>query len=275
VVRYRHSGGLLHNVDANSITNIPKISIDFRNNPKPNEALFVRRNITVDNPTIAKGGLNAPTYDDLRSLIPSAKNAQSRIVTRQDLLSRIYSMPSRFGKAYRASISSNPANPLAILIYLVSLNSEGKLDLAPDAYKLNLSTYLNEFRLISDAYDILDARVINYTISYEVYLDKKSNKQQSIIAINNNIANALDKKFFHIDQPLIVDDISYIIMNSPGVISISNLKVASRFGTLSNRKYSNYNFNFEANTKKGIIRGPVGSIFEMRYPEYDIIGSAI
>jgi hypothetical protein len=275
VVRYRHGGGLLHNVDANSITNIPKLSIDFRNNPKPNEALFVRRNITVDNLTIAKGGLNAPTYDDLRLLIPSAKNAQSRIVTRQDLLSRIYSMPSRFGKAYRVSISNNPANPLAILIYLVSLNSEGKLDLAPDAYKLNLSTYLNEFRLISDAYDILDARVINYTVSYEVYLDKKSNKQQSIIAINNNIANALDKKFFHIDQPLIVDDISYIIMNSPGVISISNLKVVSRFGTLSNRKYSNYNFNFEANTKKGIIRGPVGSIFEMRYPEYDIIGSAI
>jgi hypothetical protein len=274
-VRYRHGGGTLHNVDTDTIINLPTLVIDFRRNPSANEALFVRKNITVNNETNAKGGKNAPTYDELKSLIPSARNAQNRIVTRQDLLSRIYTMPSRFGKVYRASISNNPSNPLSILIYLISLNLEDKLDLTPDAFKLNLSSYLNEFRLISDSYDILDARIINYNINYEVYLDKKINKQAAIININNNIANALDKKFFHIDQPFIIDDVSNIIMNSTGVLSVSNLKISSKFGNISDRQYSNYNFNFEANTKKGIIRGPVGSIFEMRYPEYDIVGSAI
>lgn len=274
-IRYRHGGGTLHNVDANTITNIPNLIIDFRKNPTPNEALYVRKNVAVDNETNAKGGKSAPTYDELRSLIPSARNAQNRIVTRQDLLSRIYTMPSRFGKVYRASVSNNPSNPLSILVYLISLNSEDKLDLTPDAFKLNLSSYLNEFRLISDAYDILDARVINYSISYEVYLDKKLNKQQAIFNINSNLAVALDKKFFHIDQPFVLDDITNIIINSTGVLSISNLKISSKFGFISGRQYSDYNFNFEENSKKGIIRGPVGSIFEMRYPEYDIVGSAI
>ena len=40
-------------------------------------------------------------------------------------------------------------------------DSQGKLSLSPDALKKNLVTYLNEFRLISDAIDILDAKIVN------------------------------------------------------------------------------------------------------------------
>lgn len=275
IVKYRHGGGLNHNVDSNSITNIPTLEIDFRRNPNPNDALFVRKNIAVDNIEAAKGGAAAPTYDELRALIPSAKNAQNRIVSRQDLLSRIYTMPSRFGRTYRASISNNPNNPFSTLIYIISLDLNGNLMTSPDSLKLNLSTYLNEFRIISDSFDILDARVINFQINYEIYVDKKFNKTQVIQNVNRSLANSLDKKFFHIDQPLIIDNIVNVIINSNGVISLSDLKVFNRHGIVGDRNYSDYNMNFESNTKKGIIRGPIGSMFEMRYPEFDIVGSAV
>jgi hypothetical protein len=211
----------------------------------------------------------------LKALIPTAKNNQSRIVSRQDLLARIYTLPSEFGRVFRASVADNPINPLSIVIYLVSLDADGRLVPSPDSLKLNLSNYLNEFRLISDAYDVLDAKVINFGITYEIYLDRKVNRQQTILNVNNRIADAFDRKYFQIDQPIVVDDVVNVIINTPGVISLADLRIFPKTGTERNREYSDFQFNFESSTKKGIIRAPMGSIFELRYPSFDVIGAAV
>jgi hypothetical protein len=274
-VRYRHGGGLSHNIDANTLTQIDTLSLEFNSNVLTEDAVFVRRNLLVNNKQPAQGGRDAPSIQELKSLIPAAKNNQTRIVSKEDLLARIYTLPSEFGRVYRASITSNPVNPLSIVIYVCSLDKDGLIVPSPDNLKINLSNYLNEFRLISDAYDVLDARVINFGISYEVYLDKKVNRLQTIININNEIAKAFDRKFFQIDQPVIVDDVVNVIINVPGVISLSDLKIFPKTGLIQERQYSNINFDFESNTKKGIIRAPIGSIFELRFSEFDIIGSAI
>jgi hypothetical protein len=274
-VRYRYGGGLSHNVDANSINQISTIAFEFKSNVQPDDAIYVRRNIFVTNPAPAQGGQDAPDLQTLRSLIPTAKNSQVRVVSKQDLLARIYTLPSEFGRVFRASIADNPVNPLSIIIYLISLDSSGRMVPASDSLKLNLSNYLNEFRLISDAYDVLDARVINFGVTYEVYLDRKVNRQQAILNINNRIATAFDRKYFQIDQPIVVDDIVNSIINTLGVISLADLRIFPKTGIERDRQYSDFQFNFENSTKKGIIRAPLGSIFELRHPSFDIVGSAV
>ena len=72
----------------------------------------------------------------------------------------------------------------------------------------------NEFRLVSDAIDVLDARICNLRIVYEVYLDKMVNKQMTLLNINSRIADAFQLKYFQIDQPLIIDDVINVILNS-------------------------------------------------------------
>jgi len=274
-IRYRYGGGLNHNVDANSINQINVLSLEFKSNVSPEDAVYVRRNIFVTNPESAKGGQDAPNLQTLKSLIPTAKNNQTRVVSKQDLLARIYTLPSEFGRVFRASIADNPINPLSIMIYLISLDSFGRMVPAPDSLKLNLSNYLNEFRLISDAYDVLDAKVINFGITYEIYLDKKVNKQQTVINVNNRIAEAFDRKYFQIDQPIVVDDVVNVIINTPGVISLADLRIFPKTGSERDRTYSEFQFNFESSTKKGIIRAPLGSIFELRYPSFDVVGAAV
>jgi hypothetical protein len=184
-------------------------------------------------------------------------------------------LPAQFGRVFRASIADNPVNPMSLLVYVACLDSESKLTSAPDSLKLNLSKYLNEFRLISDAYDVLDARIINFGITYEVYLEKSANRTATVQSINRRISESLNQKYFQIDQPLIIDDIVNIIINSNGVIALSNLRVYPINGIVENREYANTRFSFESSTKKGIIRGPVGSIFELKYSNNDIIGSAV
>ena len=77
-----------------------------------------RPSLDVINMLPAGGGENAPTLDDLSSRIPAARNAQSRIVTKEDLVARVYTMPSSLGRVFRAGIRSNPINPLATQLFI-------------------------------------------------------------------------------------------------------------------------------------------------------------
>jgi len=45
-------------------------------------------------------------------------------------------------------------------------------------------------------------------------------------------------------------------------------------GTYKGRTYTDVAFNPTENTRKGLIFPPTGGIFEVKYPNFDIIGSA-
>jgi hypothetical protein len=273
-VRYRHGGGISHNVASGNIVTISELSFQFTKSPSAADSLSVRQSITVSNPQAAAGGDSAPTLDDLKSRITSARKSQKRIVTRQDLLARVYSLPNEFGRVYRAGISDNPANPMAPMLHIVSRDANGDLTTSPDTLKQNLRIYLNEFRLVGDAIDILDAQVINFGVKYSIYVSDIANKSQVIANVNQRIADAVDKKFFNIDQPIVIDDIVNVIINSDYVISIIGLQVFPRFGLVEDRNYSSAAFDFKQSSVKGLIKGNRGSIFEMKYPNFDIVGSA-
>jgi hypothetical protein len=274
-VTYRYGGGASHNVSANSIKNVSGLLIDFRRSPDPLAAVAVRSSITVINSGKAAGAANAPDLETLRTQIVSARLSQGRMVTREDVLARIYTMPSTFGRVFRAAIAENPVNPQATTLYALTRDRAGKLDIAPDTLKKNLSKYLNEFRLISDAYDILDAQIINFGVKYEAVVAKNANKQQVGLNINNKIADLLQTKYFQIDQPLIIDDITSTILAQDFVIALSALRVFPITSTKEGRVYSQSSFPFERSTKKGMIFGPPGAMFELKFPEFDIIGNVL
>src|SRR3990167_7798146 len=163
-VTYRHGGGLKHNVVAAAINSVATLRMLFPGNPSSSVATSVRASVSVRNQRAAAGGEDALELDELRAKIPAARNAQNRIVTKEDLLARVYTMPSNFGRVFRAGVRSNPRNPLAAQLFIVSRDADGNLVVSPDALKKNLRVFLNQFRMISAAIDILDARVINISI---------------------------------------------------------------------------------------------------------------
>ena len=285
-VTYRHGGGLRHNVGSGLINTVSFLSLEFRKNPTPTDALSVRLSTEVINPRAATGGANTPDTDFLRGLIGPARNAQSRIVTKEDLIARIYTLPAKFGRVFRVGLSENTQAGSSLKVHIISQDSEGNLTVSPDTLKQNLSTYLNEFRMISDSIDVLDAKVLNYQIRYEVVLSRKVNKQSTLLAVNRAIAESVEIKYFQIDQPIIIDDIINVIINTPGVISISDFEIKPITGVevssgdvfgkgAGDRIYSVHSFQTEGSVKKGVLRGDIGSIFELRYPENDITGHAV
>jgi hypothetical protein len=276
-VIYRYGGGLSHNVEPNTIQTINSLITVFPHNPPASLARNVRDSIEVNNAELAKGGDDAPTIDTLKSLIPSSRNSQERIVTRSDLLARIYTMPSNFGRVFRAAIVPNLNNPLAIQLHVCSRDRNQRLVTSPDTLKLNLKKYLNPYRMISDSIDILDIKVINLQIKFEVFVDPSLTKSLVLQSCIDTLTSYFDIKNWQVDQPIIETSVSGLLSKVPGIISVNYVWYIPRQNVYENLEYSNVQYDVESNRNKGFIMTPQsgGSIFEIRYPNNDIIGKAI
>ena len=184
-------------------------------------------------------------------------------------------MPSNFGRVFRAGISSNPINPLATQLFIISRDSTGKLIVSPDTLKKNIRIYLNQYRMISDAIDILDSPVINLGIDFRIVVEANAVKNIVLQGIQGRLKKFFDIKNFQINQPVKIDDIQNIIFNSPGVASVLSIKFKNITGTVLGREYSDVKFDINSNTRKRHIIPPAGGIFEVRYPDFDYVGSAV
>jgi hypothetical protein len=270
-VNYRAGGGISHNVGAGTIRSIKTLNMEFRDGPASSIATAVRASVDVVNNTPATGGAQAPTIDQLRTLVPAAKNAQARIVTKSDLISRVYSLPSKFGKVFRAGVRPNPNNPLASQLFVLSTDSNGRLIQTPDTLKQNLRTYLNEYRLISDAIDIVDARVINVTLQVTIVPTANAVPLNVSRDVIQALRTLMSTSSTQIDQAIVISDVLNSIINVQGVLAVTNISVQSISGLLDGRQYSENYFDVEANTYRGLIVPPPGAIFEVRFPQYDIV----
>ena len=274
-VTYIHGGGLSHNVSANSITSIDTLNIKFPRGPSGTISDQVRGSVSVTNLKPAGGGMAAPTLNELKEKIPAMRQMQSRIVSSQDLLARVYTLPNKFGRVFRAAVAPNPNNPLATTMFVISKDADDKLAISPDPLKKNLRNYLNEYRLVSDALDIVDARVINFGVEFNIVVNTSSNPSLVIQQIASQLFQLLKVENYQIGRPIILANIVNAIINTTGVISLAEMpRVFIRVGNIEGRKYSTINFDPLANTTKGMIIPPVGAIFELKYGDFDIIGNA-
>jgi hypothetical protein len=274
-ITYRFGGGLSHNVSSKSIRGIQTLNIEFPDSCPANIASSIRASLDVRNDSPAAGGASAPTLEDLRAQIPVVRSQQSRIVTKEDLISRIYTLPAKLGKVYRAGTRPNPDNPLSSQLFICSKDSNGFLTTCPDTLKKNLRVYLNEFRLISDAIDILDTRIINFRVKFSIFVNPNSNKSTTLQLVISRLIDLLDIGKFQIDQPILISDVQNVIINTPGVLTLVDLKFENLVGEILGRTYSSVSHNINQYTKRGVIYGQPGSIFELRYPQQDVIGTAL
>ncbi len=273
-ITYRYGGGLSHNVSKDQVQTPRTINLFFPRNPQPQVAGQVKNSLECNNMVQAAGGEDAPAVDDLKALIPSIRNSQERIVTREDLLARVYTIPANFGRVFRAAARNNPNNPLSTQLYIVSRDTNSRLITSPDTLKRNLVKYLNPYRMISDAIDILDARIVNLQFTFDVLVDPSLNKSIVIQNVLTRLTEYFDIGRFHIDQPIMMADLTNLIFQVPGVMSINRMNFTNVSGLVNNLQYSSVRYDPHSNTKVGMLFPPAGGIFEVRYPQNDLVGKA-
>jgi hypothetical protein len=274
-ITYRHGGGIGDNVPAGSITSVKSLITTFPTSTPISSEISVKRSLTVFNPRRANGGENEPSIEELRTIAILNRNSQNRIVTREDLVARIYSMPTKFGRVYRTAVSDNPRNPQAAQVFVLSRNASNNLIIAADTLKQNLRTYLSKFRLVSDAIDILDGIIVNFGFEYTVTILNGFNSEVVVNVINSKLIDYFKIENFQINKPILIGDIENLILNTEGVGSLISKNFVSKSGNILGSSYSNYSFKNNDLIDRGYLFPPPGGMFELKYPGQDIVGRVI
>lgn len=129
--------------------------------------------------------------------------------------------------------------------------------------------------MISDAIDILDAAIINLELYFQIIVDPSLNKSLLLQGIINDLRQQFATTNFNIGQPIVMSDVVSTIFSRQGVISVDTVKFNNLYGNVKNRNYSPITFDVRLNTKNQIIYPPEGAMFEIKYPEVNIIGKAM
>ena len=282
-VTYVKGGGLQSNVASNTITKSDQLSIT--NNPNLSSGLlnFVKASVSSTNIEAAVGGGGGDTVEEIRMNTMANFSSQQRTVTKEDYLIRTLSLPSKFGRIAKAYITQDDQisplttepnripNPLALNLYTLGYDKNKKLTTLNSATKQNLSTYLEQFRMLTDAVNIKDAFVINFAVDFEITAFKTYNNQEVILNCITELQDyfAVDK--WQVNQPIIMSEIKNLLGGTLGVQTVEDVKITNKSGVSTG--YSQYKYDFESATRKGVIYPSLDpSIFELKYPNTDIKG---
>lgn len=274
-VNYLAGGGLNTNVGSNAINQTTNLSVLFPSGATSAQKTSIKASASVTNISPASGGDDALSVNDLKAKIPSAQNSQNRIVTRQDLLARVYTLPAQFGRVYRAGVTPSMDNTLSSDLYIISRDSSGKLAAASDTLKLNLRNYLNEFRLVSESMQIKDAKIVNFGVEFTIRVIPNANKITTLQGVINNLVTLFDVSKFQVGEPIVESSVIFSILNSSGVQALPSLKFINFFGSQNEQDYSGEVFDLNTNLINGMIVPSPDSIFELKYVNTDIIGNVL
>lgn len=285
-IRYKHGGGSNHNIGSNTIDEIINLKIQYPNIDDNSSDVIkstiniINSTIGVDNEEEAVGGMNSISLEDLRDQIPTALKKQSRIVNHEDLLARIYTMPSDFGKIHKAAITDNPYTKAAKDLYVICRNDDGHYVSANDAIKINLSKFLNEYRLIGDSLNIIDTPIYNFSVHLKIKISPSYDSNSVVSTVASKIYQNMRFETLQIGEGINVNDIISFALSCPGVVTvISNYKTIIRSKTNNDitQQQSLFNINYSTNrfvTREsyldGIVYPPQGGIFELKYSSFDI-----
>ncbi len=282
-IRYLTGGGLASNVASGTLTIFNSTGIFFSNPNITNNTLAdtIFNSVAINNILAADGGQGADTIEEIRQNALGNFQNQLRTVTQQDYLIRALSMPANIGTIAKAYIQPTKVAeyqlgelPTILDMYVLSYNSQKQLRTASSTLKQNLKTYLSEYRMINDSIKIKDAYIINITCNFDIIVLPNFNNNDVILRCIESLTNYFSIDNWNINQPILLKDISILLDKVEGVQTITKVEIKNISG--ASKGYSDYSYDTIAATNQGVIYPSVDPmIFELKYPQVDIVGRVV
>jgi hypothetical protein len=269
-VTYRTTNPTNSNVSVGAINNVNSSLLDFEDRTSLTDSTVseVVSSVEVSNEEPIFGDVSNPTS---KRRIYDTFPTQNRAVTQADYENMIYRMPVKFGSIKRCSAQRDPdSRRRNINIYTISEDNFGNLIATNSTIKNNLKTWMNNYRMLSDTIDVLDAYIINYGIDFVVKpsigVDKFTLVDSCIEVLR---ARYTSEKLF-IGEMIDIADIYNTLSNVEGVLNVTNVKITNRIGA----NYSSVQFDINDNTSPdgSSVIIPKNAIAEIKYPSVDIKG---
>jgi len=286
-IRYLTGGGIRSNVPANDLNNINKANIQIGAGLTGPLATQIIDSVASNNTLPSSGGKSGDEVEEIRNNALYAYQSQLRAVTREDYMVRALSLPTNYGSIAKVYVTQDAAsemlptptvatmerrNPLSLDMYILAYDFNKNLIPASITLKENLATYINQYRMVTDAVNIKDAFYINIGVNFDIVIQSGYNNNDVVTSCITALKDHFNIDKWTINQPIIMSDITSRLLKVTGVQSVTKLEMVNKQGG----NYSQYAYDIPGATRQGNIYPSVDpSVFEVRYPDIDIQGRVV
>lgn len=272
-VTYTANTSVVSNASVGSLKTMVSPRLLFSNRNILSEAVISAMigSIEVDNETPILGDTSDLTAEEIKVRAFGTYASQNRAVTREDYMNLSYRMPSKFGKIKRVSVVRDQNSLKRNLnLFVLSEDSLGDLTYANSVLKDNLKTWLNNYRMINDTIDILDGKIVNIGIKYEIIPDLDANRFDLIQECNQAIVDNFLTVKFGLGESIFISDIYKVLNDVPGVTDTRSVTLDNKTGG----SYSGLPYDITSNLSNDgrYLRLPADTVAEVLYPNTDIVG---
>ena len=271
-ITYRKNTDSNVNSAARTINTVSNAIVRFANKSTlvASKRSSVITSLEVDNELPITGDVRVPSTDELKIRIGNANAMQNRAVTREDYKAMVYSMPANFGAIKRCNIVQDKNSfKRNMNLYVISNLPNGKLSTASSTLKQNLKLWINKNKMISDTIDILDAKIINLGIDFDVTANLDFDPETVLVSCVRAL-RALFSVHTDIGENLVISDISNELSKVEGVSFVENISIRNILGG----RYSSVKYDIDRYTTSDgkMLFCPENAIFEVKRPGRDIRG---
>jgi len=271
-ITYRANNVQEINTAAGSITKIVSPQLVFKNRASLIEATIseIIGTLEVENEEPVIGDSSLLQADEIRQRALASFSSQNRAVTRTDYVSLCYRMPSKFGKIKRVNVvQDSSALKRNLNLFVLSESPEGNFTTANSTIKNNLKVWLNQYRMLNDTIDVLDGKIINYGINFEIIADLDSNKFDVLSDCISKLIDELSVKN-SMGEPVYISQIYKFLNEVPGVVDTTTVSLENKAGGI----YSGFFYDIDSNLSSDgrFLKIPEDAVAEILVPQADISG---
>jgi hypothetical protein len=287
-VRYLVGGGATSNVPSNELNTIVSYGYSFYGGQVDGTlGASTLQSLAVNNPTAAVGGGDGDTIEQIRLNTLHQFPSQMRAVTQQDYLAMINSMPGKFGQVAKAYITNDTQtykgqttssetyqDPLATTAYILAYDADKRLMVPPTALMHNLKAYVSQYRMLTDSITLKSAYIINIGVNFDITIRPDYASREVLANCLSTLIAYFDIDKWQINQPILLSEIYTNIDRVPGVQTVRKVTIVNKAGI--NQGYSAYGYDIAGGTLNNVIYPSLDpSIFEVKYPNTDIVGRVV
>lgn len=278
-VTYRVGGGADTNVPALTITKVVNANLTFGKSigggGLDQSLVDIVSRVEVFNLADASGGGDEETASEIKVNAASFFASQARAVTKEDFVAQILSMPERFGRVEKVFVNSKKSTN-GIDIHLLTKDVAGKFAKSTDTLKKNVKTFIKDLRMLTSGISIFDTSIINVSLNFGVVVSPKYNRSEVLTNCISILKDYFKNDNMQVGMPIVFSDVKAQLQAVDGVISVYKFDVELKRGELDSTSpyVTDINFDVSSNTRNGIVYCPPNAIFEVRYPDNDIVGES-
>ncbi len=271
-ITYRTTNPQSSNVSVGSLNVVSNARLTFKDKTILNPSLVneIVNSVETSNETPITGDVTNPSTSEIKRRIYDTFPTQNRAVTQSDYENLAYRMPGKFGSIQRVSAQKDPDSlKRNINLYVISEDSFGKLITSNMVIKNNLKTWLNQYRMMNDTVDILDAFVLNIGIEFIIKTVAGADRSDVLREAIQSLKDKYSTGFF-IGEAIYISDIYSELKKNTNVLDVIKVKIITKTGA----NYSSIDFQINKNLSPdgSYLICPKNAIFEIKFPDSDIKG---